>query len=73
MFISLQAELDGFQVVVREGLQVSAAFAARVNLSMAIGSLNETVTVSGQIRLWTSHRRAAAARSTFRCFRPRCR
>ena len=44
----LQAELDGFQVVVREGLQVSAAFAARVNLAMAIGSLKETITVSGQ-------------------------
>ena len=44
---SLRAELDGFQVVVREGLQISAAFAARVNLNMAIGSLTETVTVSG--------------------------
>jgi len=44
----LQAELDGFQTVVLDGLQVSAAFAARVNVAMKIGSLNETVTVSGQ-------------------------
>jgi hypothetical protein len=44
----LQAELDGFQSVVRDGLQISAAFAARVNLAMTIGSVNETVTVSGQ-------------------------
>ena len=45
---SLRAELDGFQVVLREGLQVSASFAARVNLTMVLGSLSETVTVSGQ-------------------------
>ena len=40
-------ELSGFQPVVREGLQLSAGFAARVDVSLSIGALQETITVTG--------------------------
>lgn len=39
-------ELSGFQTVVREGVRVSAGFAARIDTVMEIGALKETVTVS---------------------------
>ncbi len=40
-------ELSGFQPVVREGLQLNAGFAARVDVSLSIGTLQETITVTG--------------------------
>ena len=39
--------LAGFSVVRREGIELSAGFQAPVNASLAVGSLEETVTVSG--------------------------
>jgi outer membrane receptor protein involved in Fe transport len=43
----LRFELQGFDPLVRQGLVVNAGFAARVNVSLSVGSLQETVTVSG--------------------------
>ena len=43
----LRFEIQGFDPLVRQGLEVNAGFAARVNVSMKVGSLQETVTVSG--------------------------
>jgi Carboxypeptidase regulatory-like domain len=41
-------ELSGFATVVREGLRLSVGFAARVDAQLKVGTLQETVTVSGQ-------------------------
>lgn len=43
----LQFELSGFQTFVREQLEVSTGFAARVNTVLKVEGLNESVTVSG--------------------------
>ncbi len=43
----IRFELAGFDPLVRQGLVLSAGFAARVNVSLKVGTLNETVTVSG--------------------------
>ena len=40
--------LPGFKTVVREGIVLSAAFTATIEATMAVGGLEETVTVSGQ-------------------------
>ncbi len=40
-------ELAGFEPLVRADLVVNAGFAARVNVAMKVGTLQETVTVSG--------------------------
>jgi hypothetical protein len=39
--------LPGFSAVRREGIELSAAFTAAVNADMRVGSLDETITVSG--------------------------
>lgn len=41
-------ELSGFRAVVREGVRLSAGFAARVDAVMEIGAIEETVTVSAE-------------------------
>jgi hypothetical protein len=43
----MRFEMQGFDPLVRRNLEVNAGFAARVNVSMTIGSIQETVTVSG--------------------------
>src|SRR4051812_30743181 len=57
--------LPGFSTVVREGIVLTAQFTASVDASMAIGSVSETVTVSGQSPLvdtqTTTQRRALTA------------
>src|SRR3984893_18034879 len=40
--------LTGFNAVRREGIEISAGFTAPVNASLKVGSVSETVTVSGQ-------------------------
>jgi hypothetical protein len=40
--------LEGFQSIRREGLELPANFTSTVNVDMRVGSLQETVTVSGQ-------------------------
>lgn len=44
----LRFELAGFQSFVRSDLQVGAGFAAKVDAVLKVGTLEETVTVSGQ-------------------------
>ena len=43
----LDFELAGFQAFRREGLELTAGFAARVNATLQIGAVAETITVSG--------------------------
>lgn len=45
---TLTATLPGFTSVQQSGITLTANFTATINLEMRIGSLNETVTVSGQ-------------------------
>jgi hypothetical protein len=40
-------ELQGFNKVVREGIILEGAFAAQVNVSLSVGTVSETVTVTG--------------------------
>ena len=40
-------ELQGFNKVVREGIILEGAFAAQVNASLSVGTVSETVTVTG--------------------------
>ncbi len=52
----VQASLTGFRTLVREGIVVQVNQAARVNLMLDLGSLQETVTVKGEAPLIeTSH------------------
>lgn len=44
---SVKAELEGFSTYVREGLQLDSGFVARVDIVVKVGTLDETVTVSG--------------------------
>src|SRR6187401_771940 len=39
--------LEGFSTVKREGITLGSGFTASVNVSMQVGSLEETITVSG--------------------------
>src|SRR5262245_11941414 len=39
--------LDGFQSVTRTGVRLTAGFTARMDIPLKLGSLNETITVSG--------------------------
>src|SRR5215210_9512391 len=44
---AIKFELAGFEPLVRQGLELTAGFSARINTTMKVGTLNETVTVSG--------------------------
>ena len=39
--------LVGFRTIVREGIELTAGFTATVNIQMAVGAIEETVTVAG--------------------------
>lgn len=52
---TLTFALPGFASVIREGLELSAAFTATVNVNMAVGAINETITVAGQAPLVDIH------------------
>jgi hypothetical protein len=43
----LKTDLEGFQSFVREGLQLDTGFVARLDIVVKVGTLAETVTVSG--------------------------
>lgn len=45
---SLTYELAGFGPVKRDGVRITLGFNAQVNVSLAVASLNETITVSGE-------------------------
>jgi hypothetical protein len=44
----LTYELPGFNTVKREGIQISLGFTANINVELALATLQETVTVTGQ-------------------------
>ncbi len=44
----LDFELAGFQNVVREGIRITLGFNAQVNVQLAVATVQETITVSGQ-------------------------
>src|SRR5256885_6672457 len=44
---TLTYELPGFNTLKRENIQIAMAFTATVNVELAVASLNETVTVTG--------------------------
>src|SRR5438477_10827361 len=44
----LRAELQGFSTTVHDELRLTAGFNARIDLTMKVGALEESVTVSGQ-------------------------
>jgi hypothetical protein len=44
----IRYELTGFQAVVREEVQLTSGFVARIDVVLKVGSLQETLTVSGQ-------------------------
>ncbi len=48
---TLTFSLAGFNTIKREGLEVSGAFVATVNVEMRVGALEETITVSGETPL----------------------
>src|SRR5262249_279684 len=45
---SVKFELQGFKTVTRDGIQISASFVATVNAKMEVGSVSETITVTGE-------------------------
>jgi hypothetical protein len=45
---SLTYELTGFTTVKREGIQIALAFTANLNVELAVATLQETVTVTGE-------------------------
>ena len=45
---SVTFSLTGFSTVKREGIELSGAFTATVNAEMKVGSLEETITVTGE-------------------------
>ncbi len=45
---TLTATLPGFSTARREGIELSGSFTATVNLSLQVGTLEETVTVTGE-------------------------
>jgi hypothetical protein len=48
---SVKAELTGFRPVVRDRIVVNAAVTVRADIKLDVGSLTDTVTVSGQVPL----------------------
>jgi hypothetical protein len=44
----LKAELPGFTTSIRDALRLTVGFVATINLSLSVGAMQETVTVSGQ-------------------------
>ena len=45
---ALSFTLTGFSTVKREGIELTGSFTATVNVEMTVGSVNETITVSGE-------------------------
>jgi hypothetical protein len=60
---TVKFELPGFKTVVREGILVSIGFTANVNQQLAISTVQETVTVSGESPIVDT--RATTAKTTF--------
>ena len=66
--------LAGFSAVKRDGIELTGSFTATVNADLRVGSLEETVTVSGETPSSTCRARSGSRScptSSFRRFRPR--
>jgi len=59
--------LAGFTTVVRTNVEVLANFTATVNADMAVGALNETITVSGEAPVVDCRAPPKAGRSPRKC------
>src|SRR5262249_15394707 len=44
----IQYELSGFQTMVRDEVRLNAGFVARIDITLKVGAVAETITVSGQ-------------------------
>ena len=60
---NLTYELPGFQTVRREGVRLSVGFVATLDQVMSLGTVSETVTVSGASPLVDTHQRRHQCRS----------
>jgi len=60
---TVKFELPGFKIVVREGITVTIGFTAQVNQQLAISTVQETVTVSGESPIVDT--KATTAKTTF--------
>ena len=60
---SLTFSLEGFSPVKREGLELPSNFTMTVNTDLKVGALEETLTVTGHARRWSTCR----ARRSRRC------
>ncbi|HET7219110.1 MAG TPA: TonB-dependent receptor [Vicinamibacterales bacterium] len=60
---SVKFDLPGFKTVVREGIAVTIGFTANVNQQLAISTVQETVTVSGESPIVDT--KATTAKTTF--------
>ena len=60
---SVKFELPGFKTIVREGIAVNIGFTASVNQQLAISTVQETVTVSGESPIVDT--KATTAKTTF--------
>jgi len=60
---TVKFELPGFKTVVREGIAVNIGFTASVNQQLAISTVQETVTVSGESPIVDT--KATTAKTTF--------
>ena len=60
---SVKFELPGFKTVIREGIVITIGFTAQVNQQLAISTVQETVTVSGESPIVDT--KATAAKTTF--------
>jgi Carboxypeptidase regulatory-like domain/TonB-dependent Receptor Plug Domain len=60
---SVKFELPGFKTVVRDGILINIGFTAQVNQQLAISTVQETVTVSGESPIVDT--KATTARTTF--------
>ena len=53
---NIKAEIQGFKTVVREGIRLTVNSSIRVDLALAVGALEETVTVTGETPLLQTDR-----------------
>ncbi len=45
---TVKFELPGFAIVIREGIELTSDFTATINADMKVGTLEETLTVTGE-------------------------
>ena len=67
---SVTFSLPGFNTVRREGIEISGTFAASVDIDMRVGTVEETITVTGESPIVDVQNTDAAARDRLRDDRP---